>query len=577
MKPMFLTESGKNFKETASIGVFSQGLNVNSFDKLFSEAYEEMKSQDINLLTDVNQFVKNPAMQETYKEKLLSMVQEAVESDSNEYGVERAGALYAQVSQLFDNVTAGLIAESTNLGNLMPIKMMDYPLIVKQHLKVAAKDIMQTEVVANPVIKKQMKRTWVVAEGQRYEYPQCFFNGDYKKLYAAGKGFPIKNTEIAIPASALDVVATLTDVPAADRKRQKIGYNFRIVKGILAGGEAVKLDVTVDLHNGLFVGGAVNTTVRNAANTADIEVKDFITGRVDYVTNTVDVASTSGMIKKVVFDGTLSNDLNERSVSFDYTREEKEWKIEDGHRVNVPYSMEDLQDAKIMLNLDLYQDTYNDINDYLVQMEDSQVINFLDAEFEKYDGVALNPLGFNPFIDKRTFDCDSSTVTVALPSEFIARELKFLIDRTINDICDKAKIQNMTFVIYGNPRYVSLLGANVNWVNRQGQSVAGVKMDYSYGLMTSGDVSVQVVSTMKVDAVTHPGLRLIPYPIDEQQYTFKHYKHSTTVLTNANSAYRAADRPGGAMNNLMGVSRYVTTAIQGIQSQIGFANANFIK
>lgn len=577
MKPMFLTESGRDFKETSSIGVFGQGTKVNSFDTLFAETVDNMKANDFDVLTDINQFVKNPAIREEYKEKLLRMVQEAVDADGDDYGVERSQCLYEQLSQLFDNVTSGLIAESTSLGTLMPIKMMDYPLIIKQHLKVAAKDIMQTEVVASPIIKKQMKRTWVVAEGKRYEYPQCFFNEDYKKLYSAGKGFPIKNTEITLPASALDVVATLTDVPVADRARQKLGYNFKIVKGILAGGEIVKLDVTVDLHNGLLVGGAVNTTVRNAANTADIVVKDFITGRVDYITNTVDVASTSGMIKKVVFGGTLSNDLNERSVSFDYTREEKEWKIEDGHRVNVPYSMEDLQDAKIMLNLDLYQETYNDINDYLIQMEDSQVINFLDEEFEKYDGVSLNPLGFNPFIDKRTFDCDSSTVTVALPSEFIARELKFLIDRTINDICDKAKMQNMTFVIYGNPRYISLLGANVNWVNRQGQTVAGVKMDYSYGLMTSGDVSVQVVSTMKVDAVAHPGLRLIPYPIDAQQYTFKHYKHSTSVLTNANSAYRAADRPGGAMNNIMGVSRYVTTAIQGIQSQIGFANANFIK
>jgi hypothetical protein len=97
--------------------------------------------------------------------------------------------------------------------------------------------------------------------------------------------------------------------------------------------------------------------------------------------------------------------------------------------------------------------------------------------------------------------------------------------------------------------------------------------------MTSGDVKVQVVSTKKVTATydedkkEFSGIRLIPYPLSNEQFTFKHYKYTTHILTAQNSAYRAPDLPGGSMTNLMGVSRYTNAAVQGIQAQLKFANA----
>ena len=140
-------------------------------------------------------------------------------------------------------------------------------------------------------------------------------------------------------------------------------------------------------------------------------------------------------------------------------------------------------------------------------------------------------------------------------------------------------MEDMTFVIYGNPRYIRLLDANVNWVTRPGSTANGVKLDYSYGIMTSGDVKVQVVSTKKVNAQydaaagLHKGLRIIPFPLSKEQMTFKHFKYTTHILTAQNSAYRAADRPGGSMTNIMGVSRYTNAAVQAIQARVDIANA----
>jgi hypothetical protein len=134
----------------------------------------------------------------------------------------------------------------------------------------------------------------------------------------------------------------------------------------------------------------------------------------------------------------------------------------------------------------------------------------------------------------------------------------------------------MTFVIYGNPRYISLLGDAVNWVVKNGDMVGGVKANYSYGVMTSGGVKVQIVSVNKISATKHPFLRMIPYPMSQEQYTFKQYKYATHILTTTNSGYKAPDRPGGSMTNLMGTVRYKTTAVQGIQAKVGFRNASFI-
>ena len=149
----------------------------------------------------------------------------------------------------------------------------------------------------------------------------------------------------------------------------------------------------------------------------------------------------------------------------------------------------------------------------------------------------------------------------------------------LNDIADTAKLDDFTFVIYGNPRYISLLNDKVNWVTRPGSTSNGVKLDYGYGIMTSGDVKVQVVSTKKVNATydktakEYNGLRIIPFPLSEEQFTFKHYKYTSHILTSQNSAYRNAKLPGGSYTYLLGTSRYTNAAVQGIQAQLKFTNA----
>ena len=578
----FMTESTKDFQETKTAGSFGAGNTKNTFDSIYEAAYADLKSGSIDPMVDINLMIKNEALMESYKEKLLSQLKDDCEMFAEKYGEDgsRYSQLYDACSQMIDNCYQDMVLESTRVGALLPIKAVDFPIIIKQNLQLAAKDIIQTEVTPSPVIKKHIERRWVVDNktGKRWEYPQCFFKQDFMEIYAAGKGYPIKaKYEYGTPAVEdypsidggmfnFNIIENLTD--AVDPAHEFLSANTKIVNVFKADGTKIPVDMRINMADGTWLGG----TIYDATGA----VIDVITGTVDFTTGTTSISSASGVIKKVEFAGYLSNELNERTVTFDRTREEHEFKIEDGFRCDVPYSLEQLEDSKALLDIDLYKLTYNDLADILVQMEDSQILKFLDDEYAKWNGVTVDPLGFNSFIREQTFDCDSSTQTVALQSEYIQKMLKFYVDRFVIDLMDTAKVEDMTFVIYGNPRYISLLDPEVNWVVKSGDSVGGVKLNYSYGVMNAGGVKIQVVSTMKYPNTDQRKLRIIPYPLSKDQFTFKHYKYTSHILTAQNSGYRSAERPGGSYTYLMGTTRNTTAAIQGIQGGMKFLNTPFI-
>ena len=570
----FLTESSKNFVETPTIGGFSAGSSKNTFDAVFEQAYHNLMEKNIDPMLDVNTIIQNQPIYESYKETLLSQLKDDCDAMADRADGTRYATLYEQTEALLDNCVADMIQESTRVGQLLPIKTVDFPVLIKQNLALATKDIIQTEVTKSPVIKKHIERRWVVdpKTGKRWEYPQCFFKDEFMEIYNAGKGLPIKDTAVDIKNGVCfnyNIPAKLTD--SADPTREHITFDLKIVSANVTfddGTKDIPLEMRINMSDGTWLGGQIKDT--------DGNIVDVITGTVDFLTNNVCLSSAAGKVNSVKFGGYLSNEANERTVTWDRTREEHEWKIEDGFRVDVPYSLEELEDTKALMDMDLYKLTYNDLSDILVQMEDSQILKYLDEQYDKYKGVELDPLGFNPFIREQEFDCDSKTQTVALQSEYIQKMLKFWIDRFVIDICDSAKIEDMTFVCYGNPRYISLLDPEVNWVVKSGDSVGGVKANYSYGIMNAAGMKIQVVSTYKYSNRDTRKLRFIPYPLNDSQFTFKHYKYTTHILTAQNSGYRSSTLPGGSMTYLMGTTRNTTCTIQGIQGSMSFKNTPFI-
>ena len=585
----FLSDATSDFTVTETVGGFSHGAKKNTFDDIFTEATNDLDAQGINVMSDINALIKKKSILNSFKDRLLgglssecNAYMEKAETDENFEPGTYAG-LYDQISQMFDNCVDDFVKESTRVGQLLPIKAIDFPILIKQQLKLATKDIMQTEVTNTPIIKKHLEQTYIVdnKSKKRWKYPQVFFTDDWKEIYGAGKGLPIKEDPVPIGDIVdYNIPANLTD--ADDPSREDFTMDLQI-KSVMVGDTEVPLNppMRINLSDNMWLGGKIKKTV-TATDGSELTVDDIVMGTADFQTNTVTLSAAKGQVTAVKFSGYLSNEKNERSVTFDYDREEREWKIEDGMRASVSYSLEQLEDTKALMDIDLYQKTYNNLTEFMVQMEDSKILEWLDNEFEKWDGVELTAdeiLGWSPFITKDFFNFDAQYETTALPCEYIEKMLKFKIDGFITGIADKAKLEDITFVVYGNPNIIRFLNPVINWVTRPGSTVNGVKLDYGYGVMTSGDVKVQVVSTKKVNMKydntekLFDGLRFIPYPLGKEQMTFKHFKYTSHILTGNNSAYRDAELPGGSQTYLLGVSRYTNASVQGIQADLKFQNA----
>lgn len=583
--PEFFMESDSDFKPTVTIGSFGNANAASSFDNIFVEACDNFRAVNHQDFTDAfltPQVLKNSTIVGGFKNDLLSQLRDDVNAFQEDAG--NAATLYDQTSKLFDNKIDQLITESANVGTLMPIKTIDFPLLVKNQIKRSFKDVVNEEVTPSMIIKKRIEHTIAYDKkdpSKTWEYPQCMYDGTFKEMMKAGKGVALNNKAVALPIFQYNLIEELTDSAVASNQRIVMDLSIDKVEDAAGNVITLRTPMQVNLADGAWVGGKISETytVNTGSGTEQKTINDVLSGFMDWDTQTCTLTNANqgeDRVTKVHFLGRLSNDGNEHTIRTKYIQEDKEWKVGEGTKVDASYTLEELQEHKALLNMDMYQKSYNDLVNILSDMEDSDGYDFLDEQFKKYDGVEFDPLGWNPMVLKTTFNCDSTIATVALQSEYIAKELKFKIDRFVIDIADTTKLDNMNFVIWGNPRYISLLDPYVKWVFRQGSSVGGVKLDYSYGVMTSGDVKIYVVSSKKINHKDHPSLRLLPFVSSNETFTFKRYKFSTDVVTADKSAYKDTEKAGGSQTYVWGTSRYVDIALQAIQGEVGFDNADFI-
>ena len=67
----FLTESSSDFQVTETVGGFRNGSNYNSFDDIYTEAYNSLMGAGVDLMADVNSLIKNKAKLGAFKDALL--------------------------------------------------------------------------------------------------------------------------------------------------------------------------------------------------------------------------------------------------------------------------------------------------------------------------------------------------------------------------------------------------------------------------------------------------------------------------------------------------------------------------
>ena len=567
--------------QKSSFGLFQDGAKT--FEERFNDLYESYKeTHNIDIKRDMKAMMSDRHFMEQYKTELMEPVFEAFrEMSPNDPHIQNV----IDNVNLFWDTKVKSYTESASLAGFLPIATLEFPVLVKQFFSSILKDIIEVEAVKTPNITKHIRTTYMVDNqtGDEYEYPKCLFDGTWEKLWTAAKGHKIEEKVVPLTDGRLwkyDIIGNLTDgTPGID----KLSFQFKII-GIQVGTEVIRLPgngITVEFStNGTLVNGDLNFTT--AAGTV---VEDTLSGQVDFKNGTISMSSAAGQIEGVIFSGYLSNEKNLRSISVREKRDILRFTIEDGARWNMPFSIEEIEDAAALLDMNYYNRMVDEIVRTQEMQECMTVIKFLNDEFAKYNGVKTDIYKLESLANTYTVDLNPPAYFAGDPFKYISTAIQFRLKSIIHQIIELTKLEGLSFVIVGNPMATQLISEFVNWKSQNGSSIGGISVNNSYGFGTDLGANVRVVATNIYDAYTADPvdatnkrelvLHIYGYPTSAEHISYRHLKYTSHLFTSqSQTAYQSPQAPAGAYNVVTATSRFHTMAVQGIQANLILLNSD---
>lgn len=511
--------------------------------------------------------LKVDSLKEDYKQRLIGDVLES-SFDDPYYAM-----LPQKLEQLFENTSLEIVRESS-VAQLAPIVGISLPILKKNFLECHSKDIVMTEVPAKPIVKISFERKFLKdKDGQKYYIPDIFYNDAYKSVVDLTKGTPIDDSWYpktgTLPMQDLPILTLSGGSMAA---RDSLAYDFCITSIKIEvpdkdGVATIKTLEGYEIQPDMASNNSFYCRIKTVGDNGT-PVEDILLGSADLYNGTVSIGTTAGKIKQVKFGGHLSNENNMNTVELDRERTNKEWKIPDGQRINTGLTIEKIRDYRALFDLDITTEIIADMSTVLTQFEDSSTLNFLDDSLNKWRGKKDLPFGYSDgFVESATFSCTPPSNIMVTPSSWIGSELKYYLNRHIDQLKTKLRTSDIMFVVYGHPNNITLIQDDVKWVIDEDTKVGGIQLDYAFGVMTTNKNRIHVVSSLKVPATS--GLRVVAYPLSKEIITFKHYKYSLNI----ENIYRNPFTP--LTPNVMGTSRYLNTEVLPVQGEFLLTNNQF--
>lgn len=357
-------------------------------------------------------------------------------------------------------------------------------------------------------------------------------------------------------------------------------------------GNGIQIDIQT---GGVFLNGGITKNMKlpvvNEKNIPTGEVitgiSDMLSGRVDFVKGTL-TFTTCGDIDGVYVSGRISNETNMRTIGFREYPEIRKFLIADGCRFQLPFTVEDFAEANASLNFNLYNRLVQEIVTNQEMFEDQSILEYLDEQFELYNGYDSDIWSLESYTHTEYVDLDPTSISPSFagdPWEYRTNAIHNAINSVIYELCDRGKLENLGFVIYANPKACRLLDKFVTWTVQKNTSIGGVQMNHAFGLLTDSSIPIRVVASNRVDAYTvipayqtdkgdatqsrEYFFKIVAYPMDKFHISYKHLRFARH-LTNSpeNAAYADAQNPGGAAVMVTTSAQYQTISVQGIQGRV---------
>ena len=376
---------------------------------------------------------------------------------------------------------------------------------------------------------------------------------------------------------------------------EKVTTPPQAAKKVKLPGAGIQIDIQT---GGVFLNGGITENMKlPVVDEKNIPVpgqfvtgiSDMLSGRVDFVKGTL-TFTTCGAIDGVYVSGRISNETNMRTIGFREYPEIRKFLIADGCRFQLPFTVEDFAEANSSLNFNLYNRLVQEIVTNQEMFEDQSILEYLDEQFELYNGYDSDVWSLESYTHTEYADLDPTAISPSFagdPWEYRTNAIHNAINTVIYELCDRGKLENLGFVIYANPKACRLLDKFVTWTVQKSTNIGGVQMNHAFGLLTDSSIPIRVVASNRVDAYTiidayqedaiEKGatqsreyfFKIVAYPMDKFHISYKHLRFARH-LTNSpeNAAYADAQNPGGAAVMVTTSAQYQTISVQGIQGRV---------
>ena len=540
--------------------------------------FESYQAQGINLIQDLPSVIANPSSKQAFIGTATESMSDSVLMTNSVASKDPFYGSYVNcVEQLLDNTLDSIATESIMTG-YAPIVAYNPFFLKKQWIDCVFKDVLMTEIPKTPVINIGFERRYAKdSEGNEYPLPEALYDDEItKKLLDEATGLNIKEDPIDINLlKGLSLIdpTYIPGVVAGDHTVELtpgLTVVSATVKDTAGTDHKVAMNMTVDITTHNFVNGKVNYKVIDTGTGEVTEtIEDELVGKVDFKKGTVTLMSTSGATTQVVLRGKTANRFNQRSLSVE-RRVEHIQKVmpESGPRLNTAVTIEDAADALALQNIDIIADNINVMGATLANFEDAEINMFLKQSFQaQKDGLAnfvkYDELKDNIMIAEAEFDALAYDTFAGRLTEWM-KDSREWFERTIAALKTKLRSSNVMIVAVAHPNLIRFLQDGINWVFSDDTQISGVKLSYQFGIYTSAQDRVHIVTTMRMNE--DDGIRFLVIPLTNELITYKHYKYNVMIDRNyRNPVYQLTP-------NILATQRTLTFEILPVQCLLKINN-----
>ena len=505
---------------------------------------ESYNHQGVDLINDLPNIIASPASKEAFIGALTESMSDSPLYSNPVCAKEPFYNNYAdRVEQLLDNTLDSIAMESVMTG-YAPIVAYNPFFLKKQWIDCIFKDVLMTEIPKTPVVEMGFERRYLKdLEGNEYPLPEALYDDELvKNLMDAATGLNIKEDPIDITKCKDLSLIDPTYIPGviAGDHTVELTPNIHVCAVVMKDSEStehtVPINMTVDISTHNFVNGAIKFDVIDSVS-GDVKetLTDELVGRVNFKDGKVTVMSTNGTVTKVCFRGKTANRFNQRSLDV-VRRVEKIEKVmpESGPRLNSAVTIEDAADALALQQIDVIADNINIMGSTLANFEDAEIKSFLVNSFEAQKkgneaGIKYNELGNNTMIVEGSFNAlPYEGYSITIPEWMKASREYF--ERIVGALKLKLRSSNVMIVAVANPNIVRFLQDGINWVFSDDTQISGVKLSYNFGIYTSAQDRVHILTSMRMNE--DEGIRFVVIPLTQELITFKHFKYNVCIDRN---------------------------------------------